>query len=124
MFNFAAQYKNARTNNMSESQLKQGAIATGIQGVLQKAHQPKAKAILFGSRARGDAHKDSDWDILILLDKEQITSSDKEYISYPIFELGWEMDEMIHPIMYTTKEWESKSFTPFYKNVMREGVTL
>ena len=109
---------------MNKSCSKQSLIAAGIQSVLQKAHQPKARAILFGSRARGDAHGDSDWDILILLDKEHITIADKDDISFPIFEFGWEIDEMIHPIMYTTKEWESKSYTPFYKNVMKEGVAL
>ena len=31
-----------------------------------------SKAILYGSRARGDAHKGSDWDILILLNKERL----------------------------------------------------
>ena len=109
---------------MNKSSSKQNQIAAGIQSVLQNAHQPKARAILFGSRARGDARRDSDWDILILLDKERITSVDKDAISYPIFEFGWEIDEMIHPIMYTTKEWEAKSFTPFYKNVMKEGIAL
>ncbi|MBR1499830.1 MAG: nucleotidyltransferase domain-containing protein [Bacteroidaceae bacterium] len=109
---------------MEQSLSKRNDIAVGIQEVLQKAHQPKARAILFGSRARGDAHRDSDWDILILLDKEQITSTDKEDISFPIFELGWEINEMIHPIMYTVQEWETKNHTPFYKNVMKEGVTL
>jgi len=109
---------------MDKSLSKQSQIAAGIQSVLQKAHQPKARAILFGSRARGDARRDSDWDILILLDKDRITSNDKDGISYPIFEFGWEIDEMIHPIMYTTKEWEAKSYTPFYKNVMKEGVAL
>ena len=109
---------------MDKSLSKRAIIATGIQGVLQKAHQSKARTILFGSRARGDAHKGSDWDILILLDKEQVTLADKEHISYPIFELGWELDEMIHPIMYTAKEWETKHYTPFYKNVMKEGVNL
>jgi predicted nucleotidyltransferase len=29
---------------------------------------PKAEVILYGSRARGDEHADSDWDILILTD--------------------------------------------------------
>lgn len=111
-------------NEVDKSQSARSRIASGIQAVLREAHQPKARAILFGSRARGDARRTSDWDILILLDKEKITTADRDVISYPIFELGWEMDEMIHPIMYTAKEWESKSFTPFYKNVMNEGVAL
>lgn len=109
---------------MDRSLSKQVRIAAGIQSVLRKAHQTSARAILFGSHARGDAHGGSDWDILILLDKDRITPIDKDVISYPIFELGWELNEMIHPIMFTTKEWESKSFTPFYKNVMKEGVAL
>lgn len=35
-----------------------------------------SKAILFGSRARGDTHQDSDWDILILLDKDHLDQTD------------------------------------------------
>ena len=99
-------------------------IASGIEKVLRKAGPYKARTILFGSRARGDARRNSDWDVLVLLDKDRITSDDMNNISYPIRELGWQIDEMINPIMYTIKDWESKSFTPFYKNVMREGVAL
>ena len=33
------------------------------------ATDPEAEVILFGSRARGDAMEDSDWDILILTPK-------------------------------------------------------
>ena len=84
----------------------------------------QGRAILFGSRARGDAKETSDWDILVLLDKERITSDDMDEITYPIRELGWELDEMVNPIMYTTKEWEKKRATLFYKNVMSEGVAL
>ncbi|MBR2887393.1 MAG: nucleotidyltransferase domain-containing protein [Bacteroidales bacterium] len=84
----------------------------------------KGKAYLFGSRARGDARNDSDWDVLILLDKPSITSDDVDKVSYPVRELGWAIDSMINPVMYTMAEWEGKSFTPFYKNVMKEGVAL
>ena len=99
-------------------------IAQGVADILTRAHRPDARVILFGSRARGDAHDDSDWDLLILLDKDAITRDDMDTISYPIRELGWELDEMINPIMYTTSEWEKKHFTPFYKNVMKEGVAI
>ena len=67
---------------------------------------------------------DSDWDVLILLDKPSITSDDVDKVSYPVRELGWAIDSMINPVMYTMAEWEGKSFTPFYKNVMKEGVAL
>jgi predicted nucleotidyltransferase len=88
------------------------------------AKEPTAKIMLFGSRARGDAKEDSDWDIIILLDKDRITSSDIDNISYPVRELGWQIDAMINPLLYTQNEWKKKSFTPFYKNVMKEGIAI
>lgn len=99
-------------------------VAKGIASILRRKPDTTAQAFLFGSRARGDARSNSDWDILILLDKDRITSEDMDTISYPIRELGWELDEMLNPIMYTKKEWETKNFTPFYKNVMKEGIPL
>lgn len=99
-------------------------VADGIDRILREASPRKGRAILFGSRARGDASQDSDWDVLILLDKDRITAADMDEISYPIREFGWQINEMINPIMYTTEEWNAKSFTPFFKNVMKEGVAL
>lgn len=99
-------------------------IREGIDKILANILPLKSSAILFGSRARGDARNDSDWDVLILLDKDHITQSDIDEVSYPIRELGWKLDAMVNPIMYTMKDWNSKSFTPFYKNVMREGVAI
>ena len=85
---------------------------------------PNAKAILFGSRARGDYNFDSDWDILILIDKAKLDPADYDRISYPLYELGWKFDEKISPKLYTINDWLKRSFTPFYKNVEEEGVLL
>ena len=81
-------------------------------------------AILYGSRARGDAHKKSDWDILILLNKDHLEQTDYDNVSYPFVLLGCDVGEEINPIMYTQKEWESYHFTPFYENVTRDGINL
>lgn len=79
---------------------------------------------LFGSRARKDNRKDSDWDLLVIVDKERLTQTDYDNITYPFTELGWNINEEINPIMYTKTEWERNSFTPFYHNVCEEGVLL
>ncbi len=83
-----------------------------------------SKAILYGSRARGDARSDSDWDILILLNKDKLDQSDYDKVSYPFVLLGCDLNTEINPILYTKKEWESYNFTPFYKNVTKDGITL
>lgn len=86
--------------------------------------QPTAKVILFGSRARGEAHAESDWDFLILLNKDKIEDADFDQISYPLVELGWSEGEQFSPKLYTVKDWLNRSFTPFYKNVEKEGIIL
>lgn len=98
-----------------------------IQGLRQLAAQilpSDADAILFGSRARGDAEKDSDWDILILVQGERATGEDFDKYVYPFFEYGWTIDEQINPLIYSFSDWQKRSFTPFYKNVQSEGVSL
>lgn len=80
--------------------------------------------LLYGSRARGDNKNDSDWDILVLLDKPAIEQSDYDGICYQLTSLGWELGEMIIPVLYTKNEWESNSFTPFYQNVKQDGIQL
>ncbi len=95
-----------------------------IKKVASTAIPKGGKAILYGSRARGDEHQGSDWDILILLNKEHLEQADYDNISYPFVLLGCEIGEEINPIMYTNNEWESYRITPFYENVTREGVNL
>ena len=95
-----------------------------IRNVVSSAIPEGGKAILYGSRSRGDAHEGSDWDILILLDKDRLVQKDFDSVSYPFVLLGCEIGEEINPIMYTKKEWESYRNTPFYENVTNDGLFL
>ena len=95
-----------------------------IKALAQQVAPKGSLVIMFGSRARGDAKQDSDWDILIVLPMKSLVQADYDEVSYPLVELGWELNEQINPIMYTKDEWEANSITPFYDNVQREGIKL
>ena len=79
---------------------------------------------LYGSRARGTAHADSDWDLLILLDEEQQKSTDFAHYAYPFTLMASAHDQMVIPQIYTKKQWQRLSFTPFVKNVEHDKVVL
>lgn len=87
--------------------------------------EPDAKIYLYGSRARGTAKPDSDWDLLILLNKEHISDEEERKLTYPLFDLEFETGEVISPMVYSENEWKTKyRVTPFYLNVMKEGLLL
>jgi predicted nucleotidyltransferase len=89
-----------------------------------KKNAPDAKVILYGSRARGDAHEESDWDLLVLLNKEEVSQADYNTVAYPLYNLGIDFNALISVFLYTMAEWKQRSFTLFYKNVEEEGIVL
>ena len=98
-----------------------------LQSIKVRAKEvlPKdGKAILFGSQARGDYREDSDWDLLLLLDKPKLSPSDFDEYAYPFFELGWQLDAEIHPLLYTVTDWEKRRGMMLYVDVKEEGVEL
>ena len=80
---------------------------------------------LFGSRARGDAREDSDWDIHILVPGPEKLDVD-EMVGYIMAfdELGYELNEEINAIAHTFKGWEKRWFFPLYINIRDEGILL
>lgn len=90
-----------------------------------KELEPRAKIYLYGSRSRGTPKSNSDWDLLILLNKDKISFEDEQKIIYPLYDLEFDTGEVISPMIYSEKEWNTKyKVTPFYQNLMREGRLL
>lgn len=99
-------------------------ILSRIKKILAE-NAPRAKVYLYGSRSRGTAERTADWDLLILLNKDNISQEDEQKITDPLYDLEFDTGEIISPMIYSEKEWNTKySITPFYKNVMREGRLL
>ena len=58
-------------------------ILHSIKNTLQSVLPSGGHAFLYGSQARGDARVYSNWDILILLDKQKIENKAYDNVSYP-----------------------------------------
>ena len=56
-----------------------------------RASEPTAQIILYGSRARGNARKDSDWDVLAIVDRPRLTLKERSNLQYPVWDKGLEL---------------------------------
>ncbi len=85
---------------------------------------PLADIILYGSRARGDARPDSDWDILILVNSTADIETEKIF-RHKLFDVELELGEAFSTFVYNKQEWNSKYWmTPLYKNISNEGIMI
>jgi len=86
---------------------------------------PEAEIILYGSRARKDFNKLSDWDLLVLLNTSNLSFDLETKLMDDIYELEIETGEIISPIIYTKKDWkENHLITPLYKNIEKDGIRI
>lgn len=87
--------------------------------------EPTATTILYGSEARGDARPESDIDLLVLLDGEKRDLHRESELSGALYDIELRTGIIISPMIMLRKQWENRLFkTPFYINVMNEGIKL
>ncbi|MBI4684872.1 MAG: nucleotidyltransferase domain-containing protein [Nitrospirae bacterium] len=78
----------------------------------------------FGSRVRGDQSEWSDFDVLVVV-KNRNVSIEHEIIDIFVEE-ELESGVMFAPVIKDTKSFEAEKslHSPFYENIMREGVAF
>jgi predicted nucleotidyltransferase len=89
-----------------------------------KSLDPLAEVMLFGSRARGDARTDSDWDILILTEQVATLQIEQDF-RHELFELELDLGLSLSVFVYSKGDWHlNHRFTPLYHNIKAEGILL
>ena len=80
------------------------------------------RIILFGSRARGDAHKDSDYDVLLLVKKRS------RELENQVNDIAYEMldrfGKLVNIFNSEVAVYEKSKIDPLFLNIRREGVLL
>jgi len=86
---------------------------------------PDADLILYGSRARGDAQEDSDYDLLVLVDCELNMDIERAIVNQ-LFPVELRIGHVLTVLVYERTQWESSLFKvmPFHKSVMRDGLKV
>lgn len=86
---------------------------------------PDSEIYLYGSQARGDSKKHSDWDLLILLNLNNIPFDLETRLMDDFYDLELEIGEIISPLIYSKSDWiERHSITPLFENIQKEGIRI
>lgn len=98
-----------------------------LQQVKRVVHEvePDAEVILYGSRSRGDALSDSDWDFFILVDGP-VNDERTDRIRHQLYEIEWECGVVLSSIVRSREEWNSALYRslPFHQRIDQEGTRL
>ena len=80
------------------------------------------QVIMFGSQARGDATKESDIDLLVIL--PTIDAKTTRLASDIAWEVGFDAGRVISVIPDTREQMKRYAFLPFYRKIKQEGIVV
>jgi len=110
-------------STMKNKNIKQDKILELFVNKLRESF-PKAlkKIILFGSHARGDFVKYSDYDLLVILDR--VTPRVKNSINELEGEMLYNYGAVFSAFPFSLSDIERLKYEPFIMNAQREGIKL
>lgn len=86
---------------------------------------PDARVILFGSRARGDAEPDSDWDLLVLTKNKDTETLNRTLLTDLLHQVEMPNDWIISLMVRNEDDWNNRyAVTPLFDTIQREGIEL
>ena len=97
-------------------------LAREVRIRLTKELGQPVQVIMFGSQARGNATKESDIDLLVIL--PVIDAKTTRLASDIAWEVGFDAGRIISVIPDTQEQMQRYAFLPFYQNIEREGIVV
>jgi len=97
-------------------------LAREVRERLTQGLGQPVQVIMFGSQARGDATKESDIDLLVILPIIDATTT--RLASDIAWEVGFDAGKVISVIPDTKEQMKRFAFLPFYRNLKQEGTKV
>jgi predicted nucleotidyltransferase len=99
------------------------AVAAEFARLVRERLGPRVrKVVLFGSRARGEGREDSDYDVVVVVDRR--SADVREAILAVEVDLMNRHGSLVACLLRDEQEWEASRRMPIGLNVAREGVPL
>ena len=119
----SVKYTISQGENMRKLKPEEDSVIAFIKQRLHEVLGDQARQIiLFGSRSRGDAEEDSDYDVLLLVDKRtREIENQVDNISYEMLD---NYGAVVIIFVFEMETFERETQEPLFCNIRREGVLL
>ncbi len=97
-------------------------LAREVRERLTRELGQPVRVIMFGSQARGDATRESDIDLLVIL--PSIDARTTRLASDIAWQVGFDAGRIISMIPDTQEQMKRFAFLPFYRNIEQEGIVV
>lgn len=113
----------AFVNDSSQLQVIQNWQVLNEVKTAVQSFDPYAQVVLFGSRARGDARQESDYDFLILL-HQPVGFQLKRQVLDKLYDVELQTGCIIGALIENVDYWQMMEHSPIYSEIQHDGVEI